>query len=87
MAFGKARVGAGGPHTERFVVVLHQTQDVVNIATAVRALMNMGLRRLRLVAPADFNAYRIAGIAHGSEDVLERAEFFDTLEDAVRDCS
>ena len=40
-----------------------------------------------LVAPADFNAYRIAGIAHGSEDVLERAEFFDTLEDAVRDCS
>jgi TrmH family RNA methyltransferase len=86
MAFGKARVGAGGPHTDRFVVVLHQTQDVVNIATAVRALMNMGLRRLRLVAPADFNAYRIAGIAHGSEDVLERAEFFDTLEDAVRDC-
>ena len=87
MGFGKARVGAGGPHTDRFVVVLHQTQDVVNIATAVRAMMNMGLRRLRLVAPADFNAYRIAGIAHGSEDVLERAEFFDTLDDAVRDCS
>lgn len=85
MAFGKARVGAGGPHTDRFVVVLNQTQDVVNIATAVRAMMNMGLRRLRLVAPADYNAYRIAGIAHGSEDVLERAEFFDTLEAAVAD--
>ena len=85
MAFGKARTGAGGPHSDHFVVVLHQTQDVVNIATAVRAMMNMGLRRLRLVAPADFNAWRIAGIAHGCEAVLERAEFFDTLEEAVED--
>ena len=56
MAFGKARVGRGGPHSDRFVVILNQTQDVVNIATAVRAMMNMGLRRLRLVAPADYNA-------------------------------
>jgi len=85
MAFGKARLGEGGPHSDQFVVILNQTQDVVNIATAVRAMMNMGLRRLRLVAPADFNAYRIAGIAHGSESVLEQAEFFDTLEAAVED--
>jgi TrmH family RNA methyltransferase len=48
-------------------------------------MMNMGLRWLRLVAPADYNAWRIAGIAHGSESVLEQTEFFDTLEDAVRD--
>lgn len=87
MAFGKARVGEGGPHSDRFVVILNQTQDVVNIATAVRAMMNMGLRRLRLVAPVDYNAYRIAGIAHGSEDVLEAAEFFDTLEEALHDIS
>jgi len=87
MGFGKARVGAGGPHSDLFVVVLNQTQDVVNIATAVRAMMNMGLRRLRLVAPADYNAWRIAGIAHGSERVLEQAEFFDTLEDAVKDAA
>ena len=85
MGVGKARVGRGGPHSDRFVVVLNQTQDVVNIATAVRAMMNMGLRRLRLVAPADYNAWRIAGIAHGSESVLDGAEFFDTLEDALRD--
>jgi TrmH family RNA methyltransferase len=87
MAFGSARVGEGGPHTDRFVVILNQTQDVVNIATSVRAMMNMGLRRLRLVAPADYNAYRIAGIAHGSESVLAAAEFFDTLEDALHDVS
>jgi TrmH family RNA methyltransferase len=86
--YGGARVDAEGTlHAQRFVVVLNQTQDVVNIATAVRAMMNMGLRRLRLVAPVDFNAHRIAGIAHGSEAVLERAEFFDTLEAALDDTS
>ncbi|MEO5510682.1 MAG: TrmJ/YjtD family RNA methyltransferase [Longimicrobiales bacterium] len=87
-AYGGARVDAiGTEHAQQFVVILHQTQDVVNIATAVRAMMNMGLRRLRLVAPADYNAHRIGGIAHGSEAVLERAEFFDTLEDALADVS
>jgi TrmH family RNA methyltransferase len=87
-AYGGARVDAvGTDHAQRFVVVLNQTQDVVNIGTAVRAMMNMGLRRLRLVAPADYDAHRISGIAHGSEAVLERAEFYDTLEDALADCS
>jgi tRNA/rRNA methyltransferase/tRNA (cytidine32/uridine32-2'-O)-methyltransferase len=87
-AYGGSRVDAEGtPHAQRFVVVLNQTQDVVNIATAVRAMMNMGMRRLRLVAPADYNAHRIGGIAHGSEAVLERAEFYDTLEDALADTS
>jgi tRNA (cytidine32/uridine32-2'-O)-methyltransferase len=70
-----------------FVVVLNETQDLVNIAGAVRALLNMGLDRLRLVRPAEFDAYRIAGIAHGSEPLLERIEFYDTLRDAVADCS
>ncbi|HEX6693600.1 MAG TPA: TrmJ/YjtD family RNA methyltransferase [Longimicrobiales bacterium] len=78
---------AGGEHAQRFVVVLNRTQDVVNIATSMRAMMNMGLRRLRLVAPVDFNAHRISGIAHGSEPILERVEFFDTLADALADVS
>jgi tRNA (cytidine32/uridine32-2'-O)-methyltransferase len=69
------------------VVVLNRTQDVVNIATSLRAMMNMGLTRLRLVSPDDFNAYRIAGIAHGSEALIEQIEFFDTLDDAVADCA
>jgi tRNA/rRNA methyltransferase len=72
---------------ERFVIVLNRTQDVVNIATSVRAMMNMGLTRLRLVSPDDFNAWRIAGIAHGSEPLIERIEFFDTLEQATSDAA
>jgi TrmH family RNA methyltransferase len=72
---------------ERFVVVLNRTHDVVNIATALRAMMNMGFRRLRLVAPDDFSAYRIAGIAHGAEPLIERIEFFDDLAAALADTS
>ncbi|HEX7051714.1 MAG TPA: TrmJ/YjtD family RNA methyltransferase [Longimicrobiales bacterium] len=67
------------------VVVLNETQDLVNIAGSIRAMMNTGLSRLRLVRPAEFDRYRIEGIAHGSADVLEHAEFFDTLGDAVAD--
>jgi TrmH family RNA methyltransferase len=75
------------PHADRFVVVLNRTQDVVNIATTLRAMMNMGLERLRLVQPDEFSAYRIAGIAHGSESLIERIEFFDTLVAALADAA
>ena len=71
----------------RTVFVLHEPQDLVNIAGVVRVMKNMGLRRLRLVRPAEFDAYRIEGIAHKTHDVLERIEFHDALEDAIADCS
>ncbi len=71
--------------SEHVVVVLVETQDRVNIAGTIRAMMNTGLRRLRLVKPAEWDEYRIEGIAHGSEIVRDRAEFFDTMEDAVQD--
>jgi TrmH family RNA methyltransferase len=77
----------GGPAAfpERFVVVLQETQDIVNIAGTMRAMMNMGLYRLRLVKPALFDAHRIDGIAHGSKPYLEKVEFFDTLDAALAD--
>lgn len=75
------------PYGERIVIVLNRTQDVVNIATSLRAMMNTGMTRLRLVRPDDFSAYRIAGIAHGSEPLIERIEFFDSLDDATTDAS
>ncbi len=69
----------------RLLIILNQPQDLVNIAGTVRAMRNMGLERLRLVQPAEFDAWRIAGIAHGSEAMLERVEFFDTLAAALAD--
>jgi TrmH family RNA methyltransferase len=73
------------PLADRFVVVLVATQDVVNIGGTARAMLNMGLARLRLVRPEEYDTVRIAGIAHGSEPLIERIEFFETLDDAVRD--
>lgn len=68
------------------VVVLHRTQDLVNIAGVVRAMINFGLRDLRLVAPEEYDPHRIEGIAHKSAAVLERVRMFDRLDDALADC-
>jgi TrmH family RNA methyltransferase len=70
---------------ENVVVVLNETQDLVNVAGSARAMMNMGLRRLRLVQPAEYDERRITGIAHGAEVILERIEFPDTLDAALAD--
>ena len=69
----------------RFVVVLYQPQDLVNIALVVRAMKNMGLTRLRLVSPAIFNAYRVTGIAHDTHEIVDAVEQFDEFDDAVAD--
>jgi TrmH family RNA methyltransferase len=68
---------------DRIVVVLVEPQNVVNIAGVVRAMKNMGLSRLRLVRPGEFDAWRIGGIAHRSEDVVEKAQIYDSLQDAL----
>jgi len=75
----------GAAVLDRVAVVLDEPQNVVNIAGGVRAMKNMGLSRLRLVRPADFDPYRIEGIAHRSEDVVEATEIYDTLEEALAD--
>lgn len=69
----------------RFVVVLHEPQDVVNIAGCMRAMANMGFERLRLVRPAEYDEYRIRGIAHNAEEVLAAIEQYDTLPEALVD--
>jgi TrmH family RNA methyltransferase len=68
------------------VVVLHEPQDLVNIAAVVRAMKNFGLRDLRLVQPAEYDTFRIEGIAHKTSDILKRVAQFETLEEALADC-
>lgn len=70
---------------DRFRVVLQEPQDLVNIALVVRAMKNMGLGWLRLVRPAEFDAYRIEGIAHDTRDVVDRTVLYEELEEAVGD--
>src|SRR6266550_9043875 len=67
-------------------VVLHEPQDLVNIAHVVRGMKNFGLRDLRLVNPREYEAYRVEGIAHQTQDVLARVRTYATLEEALGDC-
>ncbi len=68
------------------VVVLHQPQDLVNVASVVRAMKNFALRDLRLVSPAaEIDRRRVTGIAHGSDDILRRVRLFDDLDAALAD--
>ena len=68
------------------VVVLHEPQELVNIAHVVRGMKNFGLRDLRLVTPREFESYRVEGIAHQTQDVLARVRTFAALEAALADC-
>jgi len=64
-------------------VVLHEPRDLVNIAAAVRAMANMGLERLTVIDPAEFDPRRITGIAHRTGRIVEAATQAGSLEEAL----
>src|SRR3954465_14491185 len=68
------------------VIVLFEPQNPINIAATVRAMKNMGVSRLRLVRPVEYNAVNLEGIAHGTMDVIESIVHFDSFDAAVADC-
>lgn len=70
------------------VIVLVRPQLGQNIGKAARAMLNFGLTEMRLVAPRDGWPNPDAGpAASGADVVLEQAQVFDTVEDAIADCS
>ena len=70
------------------VIVLVRPQLGENIGKAARAMLNFGLTELRLVAPRDGWPNPDAGpAASGADIVLAEAEVFDTLAEAVADCT
>lgn len=58
----------------------------MNIGATVRAMKNMGVSELRLVRPCEYTEYRLAGIAHGTADIIEKIRHFETLDEALADC-
>jgi tRNA/rRNA methyltransferase/tRNA (cytidine32/uridine32-2'-O)-methyltransferase len=68
------------------VVVLYEPLDPVNIGATVRAMKNMGVSRLRLIRPVEYYPVRLEGIAHGTMDLIERIEVFESFDAAVADC-
>jgi TrmH family RNA methyltransferase len=73
------------PALEHVVVVLVEPQNPDNIGGVVRAMMNMGLTRLRLVNPKRYDPLRVASAAHRSHEFQENIEFYDDLATALAD--
>ena len=70
------------------VIVLVRPQLGQNIGKAARAMLNFGLTEMRLVAPRDGWPNPDAGpSASGADAVLEQARVFETVQDAIADCS
>jgi len=68
------------------VVVLVRPRNPLNIGAAARAMSNFGAHRLRLVNPYA-PGFREARSAVGASDLLETAEEYKTVADAVADCA
>jgi tRNA/rRNA methyltransferase len=70
------------------VIVLVRPQLGQNIGKAARAMLNFGLTELRLVNPRDGWPNPDAGpSASGADAVLEQAQVFGTVAEAIADCS
>ncbi len=69
-------------------IVLVRPQLGENIGQAARAMLNFGLTDLRLVSPRDGWPNPAAGpAASGADEVLANARVYDTVADAVSDCT
>ncbi|MEQ1509980.1 MAG: TrmJ/YjtD family RNA methyltransferase [Sphingopyxis sp.] len=76
------------PSAQPPVIILVRPQLGENIGKAARAMLNFGLGELRLVAPRDGWPNPSAGpAASGADVVLANAQIFDTLAEAVADCT
>ena len=69
-------------------MVLVEPQLGENIGAAARAMANFGLSRLRLVKPLQgWPNEKARVMAAGADRVLDGAELYDSLNDAIGDCS
>jgi TrmH family RNA methyltransferase len=67
-------------------VVLVDARNPLNIGAAARAMSNLGFHHLRVVNPYEV-AFRNARSAVGAAAVLASAEKYETVAEAVADCS
>lgn len=71
---------------ENITIVLVNTTHPGNIGGVARAMKNMGLSDLRLVEPKIFPSEVATARASRATDVLDGAQVYSQLEDAVADC-
>jgi tRNA/rRNA methyltransferase len=71
---------------DRLRVVLVDARNPLNIGAAARAMSNFGFLHLRVVNPYEV-AFQNARSAVGAAELLANAEKFETVAEAVADCS
>lgn len=71
---------------ENIRIVLVRPTHPGNIGAVARAMNNLGLSRLYLVAPEKFPSTEASARAAGAIDLLESASVFDSLDAAITEC-
>src|SRR5829696_1372227 len=85
--------GAGTDSTKEWIeggpiVILVEPQLGDNIGATARAMANFGLSALRLVKPRDgWPNPRAWVAASGADRILDEAKLYDTVEQAIADCT
>jgi len=77
---------SGSGEFDHLRVVLVDARNPLNIGAAARAMSNFGFHHLRVVNPYDV-AFEGARSAVGAASVLASAEKYETIAEAVADCS
>ena len=74
--------------TEQFCVILCHPDESRNIGSVCRAMANNDILDLRIVGKkSDYDEEKIRILSIHAFSIWENARFFDTLEDAISDCS
>jgi len=69
------------------IIVLCRVCEPGNVGAVCRAMKNMGLSRLRLAAQKPLDEETLRSRAIHAAGIWEQAQFFDTLAEAVADCT
>lgn len=73
-----------GVRLDNITVVLNRPRFPENIGAAARALCNMGMRRLTVVAPERCDLTRVLRLAtHAAIEVVEEMAYFEELKEAL----
>lgn len=76
------------PFLQNIAIVLNRPRYPENIGAAARAMRNMGLERLLVVNPENFDTPRILTLAtHAAADVANAIEVYDDLKGALSEFS
>lgn len=68
------------------VFVMVGTTHTGNLGAAARAMKTMGFLQMRLVAACSHLSAEALARSSGANDILQNAETFETLSDAIADC-